>query len=574
MNKKKIFAWILAATMFAAAALTGCASEGANEPVAEATADGTAKEESADDEVTRSVAQDVSDDSEADFDEDDMVSLAEITDEEESSEAESDDLTDSFTKNVAGCYEYKSDDPLENRVFEFRNTDGRLYFEYESECDYAGAELEIIKGSPVRGSDDMEYQVMMYPFSSFSFGGDYWGKGFECSIRTGDNSELEITGADLLLGDKDITIKKTFSNFIHDAEATEYHNTFADEVLGSWRCTMDIDGEKYDVYLELTESGQFALASKTQDYPVAYYIGSYNADWYDEGLLGDILCERFACGDMPYEWKLIYDTERKCPVVVEEYNEDEPGKYNEDEFLPFKKSSPGAGPDIKPGPGSRGDDLQRMFDSYGGDSGVEYEDEEEGHQITQSEIDTLQEAVTIFPIGFEYEKNYNITMVAPDVVTNWRVHSPGYSEYAGLKFEKGKGKTPIPLDYPETEVGGTIEYMRTDTKIVERALQGFYNTNSQVRRTEGYDFVVDDDYVTVWGPGYIVSYEGYTDEWYNFSHYMDGDVFCLLANRTVIDDSREADYQYKLYFEYNPKSLYNYSLVDFDIVSEKDLSGN
>lgn len=94
-------------------------------------------------------------------------------------EEEPSDTENVFRNQVYGVYIYEPGDEIEKRCFEISCIDGQFYLEYDGEYDYAGAELKIlsmdIKNSN-SNSKRIDFEGMMYPFSSFSFAGEYWGR--------------------------------------------------------------------------------------------------------------------------------------------------------------------------------------------------------------------------------------------------------------------------------------------------------------------------------------------------------------------------------------------------------------
>lgn len=468
-------------------------------------------------------------------------------DEEVRTVAEGDDqaaLNASFIENVGGNYRYKPNDEIEYRNFEIRMIDGNIYIEYIGGYMYGAAEIEVKKESAVRGFGDMEYEVTMHPFSGFSYAGNYQGVGNNCKIRT-TNKGIEIDN-NPFLEERTLVLEK--ADFIlHKSEAEAQSNTTVREIWGSWRCISKRDGETHYIYLEFTPEGKFLAVDKEEEFPSNVYIGSYTAKRTPQGITGDIWTEELAYAEMPYEWKLGYDEKLQCPVVTEDYSGAEPFTFKEGETLPFKKTQAGKGPAIKPGP-------------YKNSS-------ENKHVPTNEQVKALEEAIVIFPIGLERRKSGDMIYPA-DVVTSWAVLTDMPKEYAGLTFEKGEGKTPIVLDYPTTGIGKKANYIRTDRAKLEKALQGFFDEDIDVYKGEFYDYVIDDNYLTVWGDGYITSYEGYSDSWFYFRDFIDGDNLIIKASRSCSSINTFTYYEYEFTFEYNEESPYNYSLSDFVITNE------
>ena len=529
--------------------LTGCNSDdkkGDDAAKAEAAGSKSGDENGTDDKVDEAdgAKDSKAKDSDKNKSDDEKDGTSKDADESENSDASS--LADSFMEVFGGSYLYENSDELEERVFEIRSIDGDVYMEYLGVYDYAGAEIEVEKKLQGDGANDAEYQVKMHPYSGFSYAGNYWGVGQECSIKK-TKEGIEITNSPFL-EDKTLTLKTASDKAIHQPEKEAVMNSSVRDVWGSWRCKHKVDGKNHYVYLELTPEGKFYAVDKVAEFPANVFIGQYTAEMTGGGVMGDVLCEQFAYGDMPYEWKLGYDDVNQCPKIYDEYSFGDPLGVPEGETLRFEKTVAGSGNKIKPGPEAA---------STGGT-----------HKPSMEEINKLEEAIVIFPIGTQYEVNCHIDKYSVDAVTNWAVLTDNSEDYAGLTFEKGTGKTPIYLDYPGIDAGEQASYMRTDADKLEKAMQGFYGTGSKFERGEYYDYVIDDDYLTVWGQGYYVSYEGISTKWSDFKYSVDGDELTITAKKTVEDIMISHDYDYKFTFEYDEDSSYMYSLTDFEITNE------
>lgn len=454
-------------------------------------------------------------------------------------------LEEDFIANVGGMYTYLGDDEIEQRDCEIRMIDGRNYIEYLGVYDYAGAEIEVNGKSSDSDLNHAEYDVTLHPFSGFSYAGNYWGIGDKCVIKTSDDG-IEITN-DPFVGKGTLSLKKSEKKCLHQSEAGAQHNKEFIDFWGSWRCTSKKDDETHYIYLELSPEGTITVVDKVPEYPPNIYLGNYFGGKTSDGIKGDILCEQFAYGEMPIEWTLQYDDKLKCPVIIDEYYKTEPFTNTENGSLAFEKTYAGPGAKIACGPGAMSQDK-----TY-------------APQI--EDIQKLEDAIVIFPIWGNCGPGVDISSMGVDVITNWAVLTDGNAEYAGLVFEEGDGKTPIHLDYPGIDPGDPSSYIRTDKEKLEAALDGFFNTDSKLPEGKYYDYVID-DYVTVWGMGYYVSYEGISIEWSDFKHSIDEDNLIISATRTTSDFSMEHAYDYRFTFEYNEKSPYKYSLINCEITDE------
>ncbi len=191
--------------------------------------------------------------------------------------------------------------------------------------------------------------------------------------------------------------------------------------------------------------------------------------------------------------------------------------------------------------------------------------DESVHVATAEEITLLEEAITIFPIYDKYMGPEDLKNEGHGVLERWAAYTDQRPNYAGLTFEKGQAPLTLDhLDYENIDKGATAYYTRCSKEDLQKAMQGFYDTYTTIRIIEGYDYCVDDNYVTLWGNGYIVSYEGFMHEWTSFSSEMDGSNLIITGDRSS-DSLFETRYDtIEFTFEYNPKSFYNYSLVGFE----------
>lgn len=295
------------------------------------------------------------------------------------------DAVDSFCENVAGRYLYQNDDELEDRIIEFSRVDGKLYYEYQGEYDYGGAEMEIIKESSVKGTSDIEYRVMMYPFSGFAFAGDYLSEGEECTIKTCDKGVLEISGAFQFSQEDMISVKKTAKS-IHASQQGMKRNTGADEIIGSWRYSSKSEGKALEVFLDFAQNGGFTAVAKCEGYPASVYLGQYSAKNSKGKITGEIMCEMLAYGGMPCEWTFTYDEKKKCPVISGDMFSVSPLANLDATDFTYKKTEAGKETGINPGPAIRLKELEGLWDEYYGYD-VECED------YTEKEISSFEKEI-------------------------------------------------------------------------------------------------------------------------------------------------------------------------------------
>lgn len=452
----------------------------------------------------------------------------------------------------------------EEVVFEISKVFGNYYIEYMG-YGFAGAEIEFIGECESTDPNKKIFNVKMYPFSGFSFAGEYWGTGGEeCTITACSDGSVILDKSNPLWGDGEVVLTKSASSFVHSSVQNLQKNTTYKEILGTWAAQSERGGEKCYITLDFSEDGSFTAVNKVQDYPPQVYVGGYTVAQNDEGSEGEILCEMLAYGDMPYEWIVRYDKENECPVILEDYSLMNPFSNQEGDDILFKKIESGKETVYTLGPGKRTEQVKKDYEEYCSSS----DDIDEEHEATREEVEALEEAIRIFPLFEEYTVNCDLSDVGISVLEKWRVYvNTPEEEYAGLKFEVGKAPLPLDhLDYENIDKGYNTDYVRIKTAVLDKALQDFFDTPSKVRREMGYDYTVDEDYAALWGFGYIVSYEGTDYEWESFDDYMSENDLIIDAVRTSGDITETCTENIKFRFRYNPDSIYNYSLIRFDVM--------
>lgn len=111
-------------------------------------------------------------------------------------EEDSSNVEEVFRNQVCGVYTYEPDDAEEKRYFEISHMDGQFYLEYIGQYDYAGAELEILNMDIKNSSSNskrIDFEVMIYPFSGFSFEGEYWGTGNKAIVTKWADENLQLS---------------------------------------------------------------------------------------------------------------------------------------------------------------------------------------------------------------------------------------------------------------------------------------------------------------------------------------------------------------------------------------------
>lgn len=284
-------------------------------------------------------------------------------------EEDSSDTEDVFRNQVCGVYIYEPGDEDEKRYFEISCIDGLFYLEYSGSYDYAGAELEIlsmdIKNSN-SNNERIDFEVIMYPFSGFSFSGEYWGAGNKAIVTKWADGNLQLSEGQPFFSGEYIQLTKAVSDiFLHPILETKVACAAGAELYGAWRCVTESDGEIYEVFLSFSEDGTFKAVKKKETYPAEIYVGIYMAEQVEDRLSGYIRSERFANGSMPFEWVFTYDKEKDRPVIVDEYYEVEPFTFQESENLPYERTKSGDRlRNILPGPGERAEAVETAFQEF------------------------------------------------------------------------------------------------------------------------------------------------------------------------------------------------------------------
>lgn len=273
-----------------------------------------------------------------------------------------------FRNQICGVYLYETDDEMEKRSFEISCMDGQFYLEYNGMYDYAGAEIEILSMN-IENSDSksekIDFEVMMYPFSGFSFEGEYWGAGNQVIVTKWADGNLQLSEGQPFFSGASIQLTKAASDrFLHPILETKMACAAGAELYGDWRCVTEKDGEIFEVFLSFSEDGTFKAVKKKETYPAEIYVGIYMAEQVEDQLSGYIRSERFAYGSMPFEWVFTYDKENDRPVIIDEYYGVDPFTFQE-ENLPYERTKSGDRlRNILPGPRERAEAVETALQEY------------------------------------------------------------------------------------------------------------------------------------------------------------------------------------------------------------------
>lgn len=274
-----------------------------------------------------------------------------------------------FDLNVCGKYVCYNTEAKECNI-EINSIDGIYYIEYSTEEDYAAAEIELLEAN-VSNDHVLEFKVNMYPFSGFSFAGDYWGKGYTCGINVINRDLIVISEGQPFLGGLELALeRKDFGN-IHSSMNEPTPNGSVGELIGKFRTSHEENGVKVNMYLELNEDGTIRALCKNDNYPMNLYVGKYNVKSRGGKIIGDISCEKVGFGGMPYNWDLTYDENNECPVILEEGSNKSPFEENEGDELSFARTKAGE-TKYSLGPGIRGDELEGLYQGYLGYTSMLY----------------------------------------------------------------------------------------------------------------------------------------------------------------------------------------------------------
>lgn len=299
---------------------------------------------------------------------------------------------DNRLASLLGTYIYMPGDDEEERIFEIGQIAEKYYIEYMGGYDYAAGEIEVVNVDPER-MEGITYDVVIYPYSGFSFMGEYWGSGNKCSILESKNGDITISGEQPFVSNEVLKLVSKDDVSVHDAVLNIKENNDCEELLGLWRCVSERDGESHEITLSFDKNGVFKAEDKEKDQTPRIFIGNYNVSMTEDGIVGDIVCEAAGYGNMPYEWVLEYDESQKCPLIYDDYMYAEPFTYKEDDKnLPFKKVDSQSMNGFTPGPGDRADEVLKMYNDYVSES-YKYGEDNSENNAEYTETEYLEDAI-------------------------------------------------------------------------------------------------------------------------------------------------------------------------------------
>lgn len=273
----------------------------------------------------------------------------------------------SFDRNVCGTYRGDEGDGWELRFWDICNIDGRYYLDYIGEYDYTAAEIELLDENPYLCGDELRYMVKIYPYSGFSFGGEYQGEGQVMYI----SSKVGIPGKRIELSPGNPFFYALQS--MYDIEGVSMHeiqdkcetNKVAPKIVGSWRSIVKSDLKEYDVYLQFNEDGRVDIVRKNECYTPMVYRGIYSLDEKDGKFIGKIEAEAMGMGRQPVaDWILEFDPASDNPIKIASEYDENPFVYDAEDMIFTKTESGKHDKYIHPGPYKRADEVTEMWDEY------------------------------------------------------------------------------------------------------------------------------------------------------------------------------------------------------------------
>lgn len=274
----------------------------------------------------------------------------------------------SFDRNVCGIYRDDEGSEDEIRLWDISNIDGRYYIEYIGEYDYSAAEVELLDENPYLCDDELRYMVKVYPFSDFSFMGEYQGAGRVMYI----SSKIGVHGKEITLSSGNPffysvqTMYDINGNNMHEIQDKCEENKTAPEIVGSWRSIIKNDSVEYDVYLQFNEDGRVDIVCKKECFTPAVYRGIYNLEKKDGKFVGKIEAEAIGRGRQPVaDWMLEFDPASDSPIkIFGEYEGENPLVYGIDDMKFIRAESGKHDKYIHPGPYKRTDEINEMWEEY------------------------------------------------------------------------------------------------------------------------------------------------------------------------------------------------------------------
>lgn len=349
----------------------------------------------------------------------------------------------SFDKNVCGTYRGDEGDGWEVRFWDICNIDGRYFLDYIGEYDFSAAEIELLDENPYLCDDELRYMVKVYPYSGFSFAGEYQGAGQVMYI----SSKVGIPGKKIALSDGNPffyglqTMYEVEGINMHEIQDMCEINKLAPEIVGSWRSMIKSDSKEYDVYMHFYEDGRVDIVCKNECYTPMVYRGIYNLEKKDDKLIGKIEAEAMGMGGQPVaDWVLEFDPASDNPIKITEEYEDSNPFVSDVEDIKFTKTESGKHDKyIHPGPYSRTDEVTEMWDEYiyNDEDSFDYDFQPDYVENIVKTAVKLADGTSYRSYGIQDDKNggeiwiqvYEDVMPSVQVTKNWVRYDLGELEY-------------------------------------------------------------------------------------------------------------------------------------------------
>ena len=282
----------------------------------------------------------------------------------------------SFDRNICGSYKGEEGDGWEVRYWDISNIDGKYYLDYIGEYDYMAAEIELLDETPYQVGDELRYMVKVYPFSGFSFGGEYQGGGQVMYISADLSKACRYislsAGNPFFYGEQNmLSVEEVNLHGIQDhCEA----NLSVPEIIGSWRCIVSDSANEYNVYMEFFEDGKVDIVRKTEGYTPMVYRGIYTLNENGGTYTGTIDAEAIGMGTQPCaSWILDFDPTSDHPIQIrDEYAGGNPLIYGAGDMVFEKTVSGEYDRFIHPGPWKRTEAVAELYDEYLAVAGMEF----------------------------------------------------------------------------------------------------------------------------------------------------------------------------------------------------------
>lgn len=353
----------------------------------------------------------------------------------------------SFDRNVCGTYKADSEDELEVRYWDICNIDGRYYLDCIGEYDFWAAEIELLDENPYLAGDELRYMVKVYPFSGFSFGGEYQGAGEVMYIA----SQIDATDKHIELSADNPFFYAVQSMYgvegvsLHEVQNRNESNKTVPEIIGAWRAVIEGDSGEYDVYAQFDEDGRVNIVRKCESYTPTVYRGIYNIEKKDSIFTGRIEAEAIGMGSQPVaDWIFEFDPNSDNPIrIVDEY-----ALAAGDIDMRFQRTEPGKhNRYIHPGPYKRTEEILEMYEEYIGlDESFEYDYPPEYIEAVCNRVRELTSATSYISYGIQDNRRGGVIWIkamkdvlpSVQITQNWLRYDLGegsYTDIHGNSFE-------------------------------------------------------------------------------------------------------------------------------------------